>query len=115
MTFVTERPPEGSRVRKFGRTTGCTEGYINPVDSFVRFKGTALDMVSQEKMICGTAGKAFTSAGDSGAWVIDRLGGLIGMVWGGFTSHEGTFLTPMNLITEDITEQTGYSVRLPSG
>ena len=115
MTYVTEIPPEGHKVRKFGRTTGITEGCINPVDSFVRFKGTPFEMVCKEKMICGIAGKSFTSAGDSGAWVVDELGGLIGMVWGGFARDEGTFFTPIKLIIEDITKQTGYSVRLPLG
>ena len=115
MTYIAKIPLEGGKVRKFGRTTDITEGYINPVDSFIRFKGTAFEMVSKEKMIYGIAGKPFTLAGDSGAWVVDVFGGLIGMVWGGFTSHEGSFLTPISLITEDITKQTGYSVRLPSG
>ncbi|MCJ1408691.1 hypothetical protein MMC19_002766 [Ptychographa xylographoides] len=113
VTYIAKIPLEGGKVRKFGRTTDITEGYINPVDSFIRFKGTAFEMVSKEKMIYGIAGKPFTLAGDSGAWVVDVFGGLIGMVWGGFTSHEGSFLTPISLITEDITKQTGSSLFLP--
>lgn len=44
----------------------------------------------------------FSDRGDSGAWVLSRNRDLIGMLWGGFTSRDGGFMTPIKAITDDI-------------
>ena len=62
-------------------------------------------------MSSGASG--FSEAGDSGAWVIDEGSGeLIGMLWGGLTSREGAFVTPIKVIMEDIASSLGYKVQL---
>ena len=49
-----------------------------------------------------TRTKFFTEGGDSGAWVLDKVGGLMEIAWGGFTCCEETFVTPIKAITDDI-------------
>ncbi|KAA6412264.1 MAG: hypothetical protein FRX48_04416 [Lasallia pustulata] len=104
------------RAEKFGRTTGHTGGVINPVDSYVRFPGSQFALETREIVVLSeTRTKVFSEGGDSGAWVLDSVGALMGMTWGGFTCRQGTFVTPIKAITDDIRSQTGHNVRLPDG
>ena len=105
-----------SKISKHGRTTELTQGRVNPAESYVRFEGTQFETISMETLVVSSSRMVpFSAEGDSGSWVLDNAGSLVGMLWGGFTSREGTFVTPITAITENIARQTGYSVRLPGG
>lgn len=63
-------------------------------------------------VIIGTV-ENFSETGDSGSFVVSRmLKELIGILWGGLTSREATFVTPMEAVRQDIVEITGYKSRL---
>lgn len=102
----------GEDVVKFGRSTGQTLGKVNPTESYIHFQGTSYEHSSQEMVIVGSA-ENFSERGDSGSFVIsETLNELIGILWGGLTSREATFVTSMEAIRKDIVEITGYETRL---
>ena len=90
---------------------------------------------SLEWVIIGSdRGVHFASEGDSGAWVFDTAGCLVGMVVGRGVGPLVTrtssgiaveredevnqawhYITPVELLFQDIEHQTGCSVRLPGG
>lgn len=102
----------GEDVVKLGRSTGQTLGRVNPTESYIHFPGTSYGQFSQEMVIVGTV-ENFSERGDSGSFVVSRmLKELIGILWGGLTSREATFVTPMEAIRQDIVEITGYKAGL---
>ena len=101
---------------KHGRSTATTSGRRNASDSYVRFENTEQALKSTEMIVVSdNLALGFTEPGDYGAWVIDDVGNLIGMAWGGFTSREGTFVTPIEALADDILGKTGLRMRLPGG
>lgn len=56
-------------------------------------------------------GRFFSLGGDSGAWVFDNYGALVGMVFA-TNGVEATYFTPIGLIVEDIKHMTGCTVEL---
>ena len=102
----------GEDVVKLGRSTGQTLGRVNPTESYIHFLGTSYEQFSQEMVIVGTV-ENFSETGDSGSFVVSRmLKELIGILWGGLTSREATFVTPMEAVRQDIVDITGYKARL---
>jgi hypothetical protein len=102
----------GKQVIKLGRTTGETRGIINPADSYIHFPGTSYEQFSKEMVVVGTD-NTFSAEGDSGSFVVlGRTGELVGILWGGLTTREATFVTPMDAITTDIQKLTGFETRL---
>ena len=99
----------GQQVMKVGRTTNVTYGYVSHIDSECKFPGNPT--TSTEFAITGLKGTQFSDKGDSGAFVLNEFGQLVGMIIGGGVLGE-TFVMPIQEVTADIMETTGYSVHL---
>ncbi|KAH0551475.1 hypothetical protein GP486_007310 [Trichoglossum hirsutum] len=92
-------------VFKRGRTTACTVGYVNGVRSVIKDE-------TEEYVIVSTAPTGrFAVKGDSGSWIVDRQGLLVGMLWGVapegsaiFTPAEYLFKFIGSKIREDLNE-----------
>ena len=129
---------EGERIRKFsdswedeidakkyfkiGRTTGLTFGKLNGIKSETNLElplngedqgQQKRKMISQAQVLLTPEelSTPFTRAGDSGAWVCDMFGTLVGLVWGG--GEKTSYCTPIGQIFADIEAQTGMKVELP--
>ena len=108
---------------KIGRTTGLTIGKFSAIES-----ETNLDvplnyedrgeqkrkLKSQAHVLVASQGvdRPFTQGGDSGAWVCDTFGSLVGLAWGNSAS-DATYCTPIGRILADIEARTGMKVELP--
>lgn len=101
----------GERVQKYGKTTGQTLGIVNPSESYIRFDDARQRITSKEIVVVGID-KNFSESGDSGSFVLTIQEELMGIVWGRFKHREGSFVTPIKAIAEDIYGMTGYRVRL---
>ncbi|KAH7235110.1 hypothetical protein B0J15DRAFT_503913 [Fusarium solani] len=68
-------------VTKKGRTTDLTAGVVNGARSVIKLDrglDSAFVIVSKPPIE-----QFFSAKGDSGSWIMDRAGRLVGMVWGG--------------------------------
>ena len=106
-------------VFKVGRTTGLTVGAIERLSSYVKFTRqsnskqkapmrTTLELYA----VRGLYDILFNKAGDSGAWVLDPLGDLVGVLWGGCEKSNHGYLTPIRLVINDIENFTGKKVEM---
>lgn len=124
----------GGRIFKVGRTTGLTIGRCNGIDSNVRmelppnsdrkktdrkqYRVTQEHCIISEKAGSELAYNAiyqFSAGGDSGSWLFDEIGTLVGLLWGSFESVTDTncsYFTPIELIITDIEAATGKEARL---
>jgi hypothetical protein len=87
----------GEAVRKFGRTTGYTEGTVFSIylDIWIRYDRTGQSAFFQNQILIEPALPQFTkfvSKGDSGSLVVDAAQHAIGLVFGGMS--EATTATP---------------------
>lgn len=100
-------------VVKNGATTGLTFGHLNGIRSIVRDE-EADGVYSREICVISASG-AFSSAGDSGAAIVDRSGRFVGILTAGSTSYDVrsndprtvkdvTYATPAWWILERIAE-----------
>lgn len=67
--------------------------------------------LTSEWMVSGK-GKPFCDYGDSGAWVMNEDGLLVGMVFGASLAGPA-YVTPIQCILADIKARTGLTARLP--
>lgn len=49
--------------------------------------------------------------GDSGSWILNEVGQLVGLLWGG--THSVCYFTPIQMVLDDIEARTGMKVELP--
>ena len=99
----------GQLVMKVGRTTNITYGYVSLINHECKFPGNT--NTSTEFAITGLKGTQFSDKGDSGAFVLNEFGHLVGIIMGGGKLNE-SFVTPIQEVTADIMESMGYSVHL---
>ncbi|KAI9802318.1 MAG: hypothetical protein M1833_001824 [Piccolia ochrophora] len=109
----TAAPVPGERLFKLGRSTGFTMAPCNEI------RACAVDDVSYEDYDIGypvaSSRPQFSTLGDSGAWVVNRNGHLVGMVVGGNTVTKTTRITGVQELFEDIRRITGAkAIRLPA-
>ena len=105
---------------KCGRTTGWTEGLINGIDEYhfddrgnPNPDGTYPRAVSHNPLVLSQSRSPFAEKGDSGAFVLNELGKLVGIVIGGSSVGDHSFMTSINDIFDDIIRITGAkAVRL---
>lgn len=80
----------GEPVRKFGRTTGYTEGLLFSIylDIWIRYDRTGQSAFFQDQVLVEPAAPQFTkfvSGGDSGSLLVDAKQHVIGLIFAGMT------------------------------
>lgn len=100
-------------VWKCGRTTHHTFGVASGILSMYQ---SSNQVISDEWMVKDknqNGNDSFSKDGDSGSFVWDSEGYVVGMLWGGKEQSFVTYVTPMEAILEDIKIVCGASdVRL---
>ncbi|KAJ3874662.1 hypothetical protein F5051DRAFT_498287 [Lentinula edodes] len=95
-------------VVKNGLTTGTTIGRVLGMESFSRtYKDYQIEKTSIEIGVVSYGNKngPFSSAGDSGSIVLDRNGGILGMITGGAGTTDRTdvtYVTPYSFLDKSI-------------
>lgn len=109
---------------KYGRTTGRTVGRIEPekltlsLDRVHEIKGGVLvnpgNVISVDEWQVTAGNRPFCEAGDSGSWVIDQEGALVGLLWGSAPSARGTncIITDIHTVIASIKETAGFDVQI---
>lgn len=111
-------PVPGGRVRKTGNATGFTAAEVNTVQSFVAYKGTSHEMISREWVVVCAGYCPFAKPGDSGSFVVNNAGEVIGLYWGSkkalpIDCTHTLYFSPIKDVFAHIKEITGYEARLP--
>ena len=91
----------GETARKFGRTTGYTEGHIYSIylDIWIRYDRTGKSAFFQDQFLIEPALPDFTkfvAKGDSGSLVVDANQNAIGLLFGGMAELPASLATPEN-------------------
>lgn len=102
----------GTTVFKYGRTTGPTFGEISLSRGDVRHEGTPEFLTEQTIVGHPKHFKYFSQAGDSGAWVLNMEGNVVGMITSGNEATKISYYTPISTIIGDIERVTGRKVTL---
>ena len=89
----------GEPARKFGRTTGYTEGRIFSIylDLWVRYDRTRQSAFFQNQLLIEPTSPAFekfVAKGDSGSLLVDGEQHAIGLIFGGMSEAPETMQTP---------------------
>jgi hypothetical protein len=85
----------GEPVRKFGRTTGFTQGIVLSIylDILIRYDRTGKSAFFKDQVLIAPASKAtpkFVAKGDSGSLVVDAQQHALGLIFGGVTEPQGS-------------------------
>lgn len=100
----------------FGMASGVTAGFFSYIDSTVHLQG--LDKPpTTECVVVGYGSHHFCNYGDSGAFVLDTDGLLVGMLIGGSLGpglNGNGYVTRIGEVFADIEAQTGMKVALTS-
>ncbi|CRG92009.1 hypothetical protein PISL3812_09063 [Talaromyces islandicus] len=105
----------GAKVYKPG-STRVTEGIVNSVPSYVRFRETehSLPVAREWAVIPVAKYKSFSDPGDSGAWVVDHLTNhVVGMILARNGGLGVSYVTPIREIINHIEYFTNKVVDLP--
>ena len=90
-----------------GKSTGTTYGTVLPYLSLVRL-GDSDRATCEHGVLPNThVNGSFSGEGDSGAWIADDNGYVVGMVWGSSRQTHITYVTPMTHILEHIGRISG--------
>ncbi len=100
----------GQIVVKFGRSTGTTVGVVSGIKTDACIPGSPAQ--TSEYTVVGMGGRTFANEGDSGAWVVQADGTLVGMVLAACLDSGVTYVTPIEAVFKDIKAQTGREVLL---
>ena len=99
---------------KTGSRTGLTAGRYNAIEPTVVVtlpSGTVRTTSEHTFVGRATAPGRFNERGDSGSWILDQMGYVVGLLWGG--THSVCYFTPIGLVLADIETRTGMRVELP--
>lgn len=106
----------GAKVYKPG-STSVTEGVVNSVPSYVRFRETqhSLPVAKEWAVIPVAKYKSFSGPGDSGAWVVDHLTNhVLGMILGRNGALGVSYVTPIREIINHIEHLTNKVMDMPN-
>jgi S1-C subfamily serine protease len=94
-------------VWKCGRTTHLTFGVASGILSMYRSPNGVIsdELMVKDKHLNGS--DPFSKRGDSGSFIWDSQGYVVGMLWGGKEQSFVTYVTPMEAILEDIQHVCG--------
>ena len=109
-------------VFKWGRTTHLTRGrYRGSEQSETKLwardaQGNKVECIRPDSVVVGMGyDTIFSRGGDAGAFVVDRFGSLVGLVWGANDNTGVTYVMQVDDLFEDIKRMTGaIEVRLPA-
>ena len=101
----------GDELMLFGRISGVKIGEVSAVISDIKW--CEQPRLTKEYAICRNDGERFAEEGDSGAFVLNRGGQLVGILVGGNKAAGQAYVTPIKAVIDDISAQTGYDVCLP--
>ncbi|KAF2157035.1 hypothetical protein K461DRAFT_249747 [Myriangium duriaei CBS 260.36] len=95
-------------VLAMGRTSGLATAVVNPGISLVKLYGRR--SFSSSWTVLGDTdklGRPFGVAGDSGAWIVDHLGRVVGVVLA--HKNDVTYFCPMDVVLEDVSRALSSS------
>lgn len=120
--FIVEKTAEmilDHQVIGFGHVSGPNVGIFSAIKSNIKLPENGQE--SEEQVVAAIKGVTrngnFQGPGDSGAWVVDATGAMVGLLFGGpkGKDHEGSgYVTPIAAILADIKARTGYEASLVS-
>lgn len=87
-------------VYKYGRSTGPTTGVVSGIKCDVRLEKNGTETC--EFFVSASDGTPFSRGGDSGAWVVNTAGEVVGMVLGGCDQRSISYVTPMEFLLKRI-------------
>lgn len=94
-----------------GAKTKRSRGIFSHIKSDCRLPGQP--GYTREHVFVGLRGEPFAVRGDSGAFVLDRQGCLVGLLVGGPERGVHAYVTPIGEVCADIKARTDYIVELP--
>lgn len=109
----------GEPARKFGRTTGYTEGRIFSIylDIWIRYDRTRQSAFFENQLLVEPASPAFqkfVAKGDSGSLLVDEKQHAIGLIFGGMSEAPETTQAPLSTDTTNTPQKLeGYGVANP--
>lgn len=98
----------GSWAAKHGKTTGATSGYINRMPRIIQWDD---QQESEEVDFVGWV-RNFAQAGDSGSFVVDELGNLVGLLIATDPVTSCAFVTPIGEVLADVKAMTGGNLTI---
>lgn len=102
----------GDELLLFGHVSGVKTGTFSAILSNIKWPEQPT--LTREYAICGDGGESFAKKGDSGAFVLNREGDLVGILVAATEATTGVaYVTPIQAVVDDIHAQTGYDVYLP--
>lgn len=107
ITNISEVIP-GSWVVKRGKTTGVTSGYINRMPRIIQWED---QQESEEVDVVGLI-QDFVQGGDSGSFVVDEFGNLVGLLIATDRVTSCAFVTPIGEILADVKTITGGNLTI---
>jgi hypothetical protein len=110
----------GETARKFGRTTGYTEGHVfsTYLDIWIHYDRTGQSAFFQDQFLIEPASPDFTkfvAKGDSGSLLVDGEQHAIGLIFGGASGAPESTRAPANPATDKPQRIEGYGVANPIG
>jgi hypothetical protein len=99
-------------VWKSGRTTLATSGEYSHIKHDLTMP--EVGMTSEVIIVGSPKGRAFSDKGDSGAAVWEaESGDMVGLVWGGNSYTNVSYVTPISEILDDVRKQSeGWELEL---
>ena len=108
------------RVAKYGRTTSVTRGLVSAAKETINMAAIAewkggefhnpdgVASVDEWVAYLPIGGRDFCLPGDSGSWVVDETGTLVGLLWG--KVNDRVLVTDITVVFASIKAQTGMQV-----
>ncbi|KAI5778729.1 hypothetical protein EDC01DRAFT_673191 [Geopyxis carbonaria] len=94
-------PPEPHcRVHGIGAMTGSQDGYLSPVPACVKLE--KYGSPSMEWSFAPRYANGLGKYGDSGAWIFNDFGSVVGMILGVNPATQQTYFTPIQSVFNDI-------------
>ncbi|KAI5816549.1 hypothetical protein BZA77DRAFT_353784 [Pyronema omphalodes] len=98
-------PEPHRRVQGVGAITGHQDGYLATTPGLIKLEEYGKHTL--EWSFCPRYKNGLGQAGDSGAWIFDDYGSVIGMILAHSDISELTYFTPIKVLFDDILEVTG--------
>ncbi|KAI5799369.1 hypothetical protein FPQ18DRAFT_384752 [Pyronema domesticum] len=98
-------PEPHRRVQGVGAMTGLQDGYLATTPGLIKLEEYGKHTL--EWSFCPRYKNGLGQAGDSGAWIFDDFGSVVGMILAHSDITELTYFTPIKVVFDDILKVTG--------